>query len=120
MCPGGWDAVRWPGIQGHEKAWDGEGHGYPWGLPVGRRVEPALGLGTWEQCRPRLGLTGGHTGCLTHSTVVMPRVPAGSRVCSVSQRRLWLHGSFALSPVPSLAGILLRAWLGLAEGQAQV
>lgn len=85
MCPGGWDAVKWPGIQGHEKAWDGEGHGYPWGLPVGRRVEPALGLGTWEQCRPRLGLTRGHTGCLTHSTVVMPRVSAESRLFCLSK-----------------------------------
>ena len=56
---------------------------YPWRLPVSRRVESGLDLGS-------VGLQ------------------AEGRVCYVSQSGLWLHGLFVLIPFPAL---LVLAWL---------
>lgn len=98
----GWMGVEiWPGIQDHGEAW-GEGHGHLWGLPVGRGVEPGLGLGIWEQCRPRSRLPSRHAAChLQHQC---------SGLVSCGERRLFQSlegacacmGSFALFPLASV------------------
>lgn len=99
--PGWMGVVIWPGIQDHGEAW-GEGHGHLWGLPVGRGVEPGLGLGIWEQCRPRSRLPSRHAAChLQHQC---------SGLVSCGERRLFQSlegacacmGSFALFPLASV------------------
>lgn len=120
--PGWMGVVMWPGIQDHEEAWGEEGHEHLWGLPVGRGVEPALGLGIWEQCRPRSRLPRRQTDCVSSTAPVFwPSVLCGTFV-PVSRRGLCLHGLFCpLSPCqcPPLSAWLRVGYLtGVAEQQA--
>lgn len=100
----GMDVVKWPGIQGHEEAWDGEGHGYPWRLPISRRVEPGLTLGIWEQGGPR--------SALTAALVSWPRDLQGASFAPVSQRGCAHTGSLP-SPPSQPASVPLSVWWGL-------
>lgn len=89
--------------------WDGEGHGYP----VGRRVEPGLGLGHLGAVQAQVGADQPTIDCLTHTgigdlrgavfvlalkgacgcTVSLPSLPFPALLVTLSVPRGWAPDS---------------------------